>query len=75
MVHSAFNNAPSPQRRNISPIKNFIGHESTAHIAAFIWSSKNKIVIVQIAKLGSLLNISELKDSVAEIHTIVQDTL
>lgn len=75
LVQSALNNSPSPQRGNISPFTAFMGREPTAPIATFLRNSTTKSVTVDATKLESLMNITQLKNRVAELHPIVENTL
>ena len=75
LVQSALNNAPSPQRANISPITAFLGRDPTPPIGKFIRSSVVTPVTIEKLQLEKSLNIESLKTRVAELHPQIQNTI
>lgn len=52
-----------------------MGREPTVPLAIFLLTSTKKPVTFDAVKLELLMNVSELKDRVAELHQIAQNTL
>lgn len=75
IVQSVLNNAPSPQRGNISPITAFMGREPTPPIQTFLRTSTSKPVSLTELQLESMMNVEELLKLCAEIHPRVQSSL
>lgn len=73
LVQSALNNAPSPQRANVSPVTAFTGMEATPPIATFIRSSTARPVSISDTQRERILNMEKLKQRVSELHPIEQD--
>lgn len=75
LVQSALNQAPAPQRGNVSPITAFTGLDPTPPVSTFLRSSTVSPITVTALQQERALNISNLLTAVAELHPTVQDTV
>jgi len=75
VVQSVLNNAPSPQRGNISPITAFTGMDATPPIATILRTDTATPVTVAEAQRERLFNNEALKSRLAELHPLVQNAV
>lgn len=75
MIQSVLNNAPSPQRANVPPVKAFMGMDPTSPISTFLRTATSKPVTLTKVQEERLLNMSDLQQSVENLHPLVQETL
>lgn len=75
LIQSALNNAPSPQRGNVSPLTAFTGSDPTPPISTFIRSSTSTPVSITDVQRERSLNIAALLSKMADLHPIVQDSV
>lgn len=75
LVQSVLNNAPSPQRANVSPVTAFTGMEASPPISTFIRSSTTTPVTVREAQQERLSSIYDLRKTIDDLHPIVQDAV
>ena len=68
VVQGALNNAPSPQRGNISPITCFLGRDPTPPIGTFLRTKNTEMVLLEDIDRERMLNVSLLKRRVSELH-------
>ncbi len=75
LLQSALNNAPSPQRRNFTPVEIFLGQEPTDPVQTFRLASTGAVVTLQDANLEIRKNLTLLKELVEKIHPVVSTSL
>jgi len=75
LVQSALNNAPSPQRKNIAPITAFMGRAPTPPISTFLRTASVDAISVDEAKLERLMNIAPLKNHIAALNPVVENSV
>lgn len=75
LVQSALNNAPSPQRANVSPVKAMTGLEPSLPIRTFYRSSSLKSIMLNELESERALIVEKLAQLVCELHPAVQDSL
>lgn len=75
VVQHALNNAPSPQRQGLCPITIFAGTEPSSPIASFKRAETGKIVTFDNAVEQHLTNLTSVKERLAELHQMIENTL
>ena len=68
VVQSALNNAPRPQRGNISPITGFLSRDPTPPIGTFLRTKNTETVTLEDVDRERMLHVSLLKRRVAELQ-------
>lgn len=71
----AFNNAPSPQLRNVAQVKAFKCLERTQPIVTFLCTTTKKTMKLTGVQHERALNIENNKDLMSYLHPIVQRNL
>lgn len=75
LVQSAINNAPSPQRAGVPPIKAMTGMAATPPIATFYRAQTSAPVTVSDLVHERALNVDMLCDLVGQLRPIIQDAV
>lgn len=73
LVQSAMNNAPSPQRTSVRPIKAMTGIPVTAPIERFYHVQTTASVAIANLNYEHVLNREEICQLIGDLHLIVQD--
>lgn len=75
LLKSALNNAPSPQRGQVSQLTAFTGLEPQPPFQIFIRTDKGADVTIKDVQEERLMKISSLKQAVADLHPVLQKNL
>lgn len=75
LVQSVLNNAPSPQRGNISPVTAFTGMDASPPIATFYRSITSTTISISDLQSERAFNVEALRSKIAQLHPVVQDAL
>lgn len=75
IIQSAVNLSPSPQRKNIPPLTAFSGLKPRQPINTFIRSDTAQVITVEQATMERLKNMTELINTMDNLHPVVQTSL
>lgn len=75
VIQSALNNAPSPQRNNVSPITAFNGMEPSAPVNTFLRIETAKTMTIDEIVRERAIHVDELTKRMSDLHPVVHDAL